>query len=74
MAALHEVAQFPLPAAATLQWANALLAVTVEQLLGYDCDEQAEKIHRAAVQARQGLLHANSAHACTSCLHSHVQP
>lgn len=34
-----------------LQWANALLAISVEQLLGYDCDDAAEAIHRASIKA-----------------------
>lgn len=35
-----------------VQWANALLAISVEQLLGYDCDDAAEAIHRASIKAR----------------------
>jgi len=34
-----------------VRWANALLAISVEQLLGYDCDEAAESIHRASIKA-----------------------
>ncbi|KAI7846176.1 hypothetical protein COHA_000346 [Chlorella ohadii] len=35
------------------EWANALLAISVEHLLGYDCDDAAEAIHRASVKARE---------------------
>lgn len=45
-----------------VQWANALLAISVEQLLGYDCDDAAEAIHRASIKAR-----CTGQRACTMC-------
>lgn len=35
------------------EWANALLVVSVEQLLGYDCDASAQAFHLGYVQARE---------------------
>lgn len=40
----------PSPAA---QWANALLVVSVEQLLGYDCDAAAQAFHLGYVAVRR---------------------
>ncbi|KAL4449424.1 hypothetical protein ABPG77_007068 [Micractinium sp. CCAP 211/92] len=35
------------------EWANALLVVSVEQLLGYDCDAAAQSFHLGYVAARE---------------------
>ncbi len=39
-----------------LQWANALLVVSVEQLLGYDCDAAAQSFHLGYVAVSACVL------------------
>lgn len=34
------------------EWANALLVISVEQLLGYDCDDAAQAFHRGSMKVR----------------------
>ena len=45
-----------------LQWANALLVVSVEQLLGYDCDAAAQAFHLGYVAV------SSCFNVCSSCL------
>ena len=51
-----------------LQWANAMLVVSVEQLLGIDCDDAAQAYHLARVKVRGRVLLWRG-WACTGSLH-----
>lgn len=42
-----------LPLQKQLQWANALLVVAVEQLLGADCDKAAQAFHIRSTEVRR---------------------
>ena len=56
------------PTSAVLQWANAMLVVSVEQLLGIDCDDAAQAYHLARVKVRGRVLLWRG-WACTGSLH-----
>ncbi|EFN60034.1 hypothetical protein CHLNCDRAFT_49501 [Chlorella variabilis] len=55
------------------EWANALLVVSVERLLGYDCDDAAQAYHRGYSQDREKKDGGSSDANIYAPFHAHLQ-